>query len=286
MDPVSSKTNISKRSSSIISKDSIQRLLRDVKHILQHPLTDNGIYYKHDEEDMLKGYAMIVGPSGTPYFGGYYFFQLKYPTDYPYSPPKVTFCTNGEDVRFNPNLYKCGKVCVSILNTWTGDQWTSTQTISSVLLTLCSLFCENPLYNEPCVNNTHPDLKYYNTMIEYANIKIAVCGVVSLLYKKTFSSYNFTFHSFFPYFESDVLEHFKKNKAFFQEFAHKKKQEIQRPFLLTTSVLYSMKVYLDYSLILLQLEQLDIEGTQPILPSTSLVNSSENGKKEEKNESK
>jgi ubiquitin-protein ligase len=60
----------------IITKDTMNRLIKDIKEIILHPLTDNGIYYSHDEENMLKGYAMIVGPDDTPYFGGYYFFEL------------------------------------------------------------------------------------------------------------------------------------------------------------------------------------------------------------------
>ena len=48
------------------------------EYIFKNPLTDNGIYYCHDEEDILKGYAMIMGPEGTPYFGGYYFFEFSY----------------------------------------------------------------------------------------------------------------------------------------------------------------------------------------------------------------
>jgi ubiquitin-protein ligase len=75
-----------KEISKIIKKETIQRLLKDIKQIIKHPLTDNGIFYSHDETDMLKGYAMIIGPEGTPYFGGYYFFKFNFPTDYPYSP--------------------------------------------------------------------------------------------------------------------------------------------------------------------------------------------------------
>ena len=56
--------------SNFISKDTINRLIRDVKQIIKSPLTDNGIYYIHDDVDILKGYAMIIGPSDTPYFGG------------------------------------------------------------------------------------------------------------------------------------------------------------------------------------------------------------------------
>ena len=60
----------------IISKDTISRLLKDVKQIFKNPLTDNGIYYTHDDTDMMKGYALIIGPSDTPYFGGNYFLKL------------------------------------------------------------------------------------------------------------------------------------------------------------------------------------------------------------------
>ena len=80
---------------------------------------------------------MIVGPSETPYFGGFYFFEFKYPGDYPHSPPEVIYKTNGDNIRFNPNLYVNGKVCISLLNTWRGEQWTSCQTITTVLLNLC-----------------------------------------------------------------------------------------------------------------------------------------------------
>ena len=62
--------------STILKKETISRLLKDVKDIMKNPLTDNGIYYVHDETDMMKGYALIVGPSDTPYFGGFYFFKF------------------------------------------------------------------------------------------------------------------------------------------------------------------------------------------------------------------
>ena len=165
--------------SNFISKESVTRLLKDVKHIIKNTLTDNGIYYIHDDTDLLKGYALIIGPEDTPYYGGNYFFELKYPFDYPHTPPKVTSCTNGDDVRFNPNLYKCGKVCVSLLNTWRGEQWTSCQTISTVLLTLCTLLCKDPLLNEPGVSKIHPDMKNYTDIIEYSNINVAVCDIIN-----------------------------------------------------------------------------------------------------------
>ena len=93
-----------------------------------------------DTENMLKGYAMIIGPAYGLYANGIYFFLFHFPTDYPFTPPTVEYCTNDGTTRFNPNLYRQGKVCLSILNTWPGDSWTSCQSIRSVLLQLLLLF--------------------------------------------------------------------------------------------------------------------------------------------------
>jgi ubiquitin-conjugating enzyme E2 Z len=223
----------------MIKKETIQRLLRDVKQVMKHPLTDQGIYYVHDDTDMLKGYAMIIGPSDTPYFGGNYFFDISYPVDYPHSPPKVKYCTNGEKIRFNPNLYTCGKVCVSLLNTWRGEQWTSCQTISTMLLTLCTLLCKNPLLNEPGVGSGHSDIKNYNEIIEFYNIRIAVCDI---LHKKQ-GVYMRFFEHFYPF----VQENFLKNVDTLLEFAHKKNELLKGEVTNFKTGYYSMNVNVNYN---------------------------------------
>ena len=53
-----------------------KRLLRDIAKLIKSPLTDNGIYYAHDTDNMLKGYAMVYGPDDTIYRYGCYFFEL------------------------------------------------------------------------------------------------------------------------------------------------------------------------------------------------------------------
>jgi ubiquitin-protein ligase len=190
----------------VISTETIKRLLADVKYVFKNPLTDNGIYYCHDEEDILKGYAMIMGPEGTPYFGGYYFFELSYPSDYPFSPPKVKYMTNDGLTRFNPNLYKCGKVCVSILNTWSGDKWSACQTINSVLLTLCSLLNDTPLLNEPGVNKLSKDYVPYNKSIEYTNIDFAICALLD----KSNNKIPDKFKSFYPFMKELFIKNYDK----------------------------------------------------------------------------
>jgi ubiquitin-protein ligase len=221
----------------IITKDVIARLLRDVKNIIKNPLTENGIYYVHDDEDLLKGYAMIVGPSETPYFGGFYFFEFNYPTDYPHSPPLVKYMTNGDGIRFNPNLYTNGKVCISLLNTWRGEQWTSCQTISTVLLNLCTLLCKDPLLNEPGVSKSHQDFDNYTSIVEYKNIEIAILRMIT----KNPHSFNEKFNVFFPF----LKENFIKNTDAITKYLQEKAEKQTTPEKITTSM-YSMNTTLDY----------------------------------------
>jgi len=155
-----------------------KRLLRDVARMIKNPLTDNGIYYVHDSENMLKGYALVFGPDDSLYRYGAYMFEFTYPSQYPFVPPKVTYLTNDGKTRFNPNLYRNGKVCISLLNTWKGEQWTSCQTIKSILLSLVSLLHNEPLLNEPGIRKTHRDFKHYNSIIQYKNYEVAILGVL------------------------------------------------------------------------------------------------------------
>jgi ubiquitin-conjugating enzyme E2 Z len=233
-----------------VTKETMQRLLKDVKYIMKNPLTDQGIYYIHDDTDMMKGYAMIVGPSDTPYFGGFYFFEFTYPYDYPHTPPKVKYCTNANNIRFNPNLYTCGKVCVSLLNTWRGDQWTSCQTISTVLLTLCTLLCSDPLLNEPGVNKGHKDMENYTDIIEFSNLNIAVCDIVTK-HKRVYMPF---FDNFYPF----IKENFNKNYEKLLEFAQNRLSEKFKENKVLTTGFYNMIVTIDYKYIISKLQETKI----------------------------
>lgn len=247
-----------------IPKTTIQRLVSDIKTIQQNPLVENGIHYKHDEEDLLKGYALIVGPSDTPYFSGFYFFQIIYPRDYPYSPPRVIFDTNNGLIRFNPNLYTCGKVCVSLLNTWQGDQWTSCQTISSILLTICTILCKTPLLNEPGVSITHRDVDKYTNVIEYSNISVAICDILNknvLVYKP-----------YFVHFYEIYIDIFKQNYKQLEDYVNEKsKQQKDNTCKISVQIYHMKNISIDYNTLLKK-----IKSCYEFIQNDSLISSNNN----------
>lgn len=161
-----------------LSVSTQRRILKDVRDMLKNPLTDEGITYIHDEDNMMKGYAMIIGPPDSPYEHGFFLFELQFPVDYPFHPPRVLYRTNDGKTRFHPNLYSNGKVCLSILNTWEGEQWTSTQTIRSILMTIRSLFDRNALTMEPGITLSNPSVKTFDCIVQVKTVEIAMFRIL------------------------------------------------------------------------------------------------------------
>ena len=160
-------------------KQCIQRIHKDLDDIRKNPL--HGIFAAPDPNFVHICHAIIVGPEGTPYENGFFHFTLNFPDNYPFSPPTVTLQnTGGGKVRFNPNLYKNGKVCLSILGTWAGPGWHPSQSIASILLSIQSIMNEFPYYNEPGYERTrnYGQVKNYNNCIRYETLRIAVVDMI------------------------------------------------------------------------------------------------------------
>ena len=133
----------------------IKRIVnKDIKSIEHNKLNEAGIFIEFDEQNMLSARAMIIGPKDSIYEGGFLFFYINFPKNYPYSPPDVAYVPVN-NIRIHPNLYVghhksgYGKVCLSILGTWNGPQWTTIMDISTVLLSIQSILDKYPLLNEP-----------------------------------------------------------------------------------------------------------------------------------------
>ena len=197
------------QTSVVIPKETVTRLLRDIRDAVTDPtLGECGIIYRHSETDILTGYACIVGPPDSLYFGGYYFYLFKFPTNYPHSPPVVSFITNTGNIRFHPNFYANKKVCVSIVNTWRGEQWSGCQSIRSVLMTFQSLLDKEPLLHEPGIRPGHSDFIPYHQMVEYYNYKFACLTLM-----KELTRYVPLEASLVPDFQKFMNTRFRENKT-------------------------------------------------------------------------
>ncbi|KAM8874143.1 cell division cycle 34 homolog a [Spinachia spinachia] len=100
-----------------------------------------------DESDMYNWEVAIFGPPNTHYEGGYFKSRIKFPVDYPYSPPAFRFLTK----MWHPNIYENGDVCISILHPPVDDpqsgelpseRWNPTQNVRTILLSVISLLNE------------------------------------------------------------------------------------------------------------------------------------------------
>ena len=228
---------------SSLAKSTRSRLIKDIKEMMKYSDTNNNIYYKHSEDDLLTGYALIIGDEDSPYRYGNYMFRFTFPEDYPFSPPKVKYLTNDGVIRYHPNLYKNGTCCLSILNTWKGDQWTSCQTILSVLLSISSLFQNNSLLLEPGVRMYHPDVEKYNRIIEYKNIDFAVHEIVTMASEEQNVEKIFNLHYCIFLFRNEILEAFKRNvgpiMSWVEEYWHMNKNRY-------STSMYHLNVTLEY----------------------------------------
>jgi hypothetical protein len=236
-----------------MSDKRIKRIINEIKELNDSSsiLGENGIYYHYDESNINIVYALLVGPNDTPYEKGFYFFKFEYPLNYPMLPPIAKYCTQGYlmnpsnnssyEVRFNPNLYTCGKVCLSMLNTWSGPGWVPTNTISNVLVAIQALVLNDyPLMNEPGYENVDKkELMKYNNIIHYANIKISVLNMVNNTPTE------------FLCFKDKLYELFIKNIEYYRYFVLNKKDELKDR--LIESPVYGMKLIPDFNSLLNEL---------------------------------
>ncbi|KQS39321.1 uncharacterized protein Dere_GG17289, isoform C [Drosophila erecta] len=124
-----------------------------------------------DRLDIMK--VLITGPADTPYANGCFEFDVFFPPDYPNQPMLINLETTGRhSVRFNPNLYNDGKVCLSVLNTWHGrpeEKWNAqTSSFLQVLVSIQSLILvPEPYFNEPGFERSRGTPSGTNSSREY-----------------------------------------------------------------------------------------------------------------------
>ena len=196
-----------------MSTNAIKRIVnKDLKEIQKMDLQKLGIHVHFNEENMLEAKAIIIGPKNTPFENGILYFSIEFPKNYPFSPPKVSYISHSR-FRIHPNLYVGkshdnfkGKVCLSIINTWSGPKWTTIMHLGSILLSIQSLLDKNPLRNEPGFEKeTGIRNDTYNQVVQYDTFQNLILNNAANI------------HPDFLVFEGCIREHIKSEKETIQK---------------------------------------------------------------------
>lgn len=223
------------------SKICIKRIISDINELNNDYIPNIHIWY--DENNITSIKALIIGPEDTPYEDGFYYFSIDVPKTYPFQSPSAKFETINNQIRFNPNLYEGGKVCLSILGTWSGPKWTSVQTLKSLLLSIQSLLDENPINNEPGFDSVTKDekrAKDYNEYIRYHNYNFAIYEMLVNKNK-------------YPYFNDVIEKYFVNNYDKLKEKLIKLKSLDNKTY---KTFIWSHSVKVNYSELLIKYEKL------------------------------
>ena len=150
-----------------------KRLIKDFQ-TLYNDAKDNNIFVD-DSTDLSQINTIIIGPKNTSFQGGFFWIKLEPSAKYPFEPPKGTFMSPVQKLRVHPNLYCEGKICLSILGTWSGPSWTSLLNFSSIILSIQSILCENPITNEPGCEKYSKESAIssnYNIVVKYTTLRM------------------------------------------------------------------------------------------------------------------
>lgn len=129
---------------------SINRLRSELKEI------SNDSYYYYSifpqKNNFYKWDGILIGPQDSIFEGANIKISLEFPLEYPNKPPIFYFVTP----LFHPNVYKDGKVCISILHEGIdefeyeslSERWTPSQSINTILISIHSILA-NPNLDSP-----------------------------------------------------------------------------------------------------------------------------------------
>lgn len=175
---------------------SIKRILKDLQILDKNKeeLNKSGIWWYIDEFDIHNMSVLIIPKHKydindveltSPYTGGMFLFKFKIPTDFPLNPPTIEFFPKQNLCRLHPNYYEFGKVCLSVINTWSTPDWTPSTSLMSLISILEERFNERSICFEPSHEcDTNPNIKIFNDVVEYAVFQVAICNVLEKKYNE------------------------------------------------------------------------------------------------------
>lgn len=139
-----------------------QKLRNLLDYMLDNP-DENGCYFVDywDEkvENPFEWKAVINGPIGTPYEGGYYKLKISFSENFPTSGPKVVFITKV----YHCNISDTGTICLNLLK-----KWNSKTTIDEILKSVYQMMAvQNPDDAYSNEENINKGTQYKNNRKEF-----------------------------------------------------------------------------------------------------------------------
>jgi hypothetical protein len=145
----------------------------------------------------------------------------------------------------HPNMYASGKLCLSILGTWSGPSWTSAMSLTTIILALQSIMDDNPLKNEPGygigVTQKHQD---YHRIIEYYNLRDFVIKTL----KFTTSSEKTTNNDYLVYFKDFLVSYYLNHHLSISQRINNLAEKHPNQFSLSVSY-QNVSALIDYSVL-------------------------------------
>jgi ubiquitin-conjugating enzyme E2 Z len=194
-----------------LSKIAITRITKEFGEITKSPPCGIRVIVGDSVQSC---YAIITGPPDTAYAGAPFLIKIIFPSDYPFSAPKCKLLTTGGGtVRFGPNLYACGKICLSILGTWDGPGWAPNLSLSAVLISIQSLMSKDAAQNEPGHEKApKKEIDGLNNVLRHEVLRVAVLDQMKSVLNKKF-------------YDDDIceamLDHFRSSYQTYIEHAKK-----------------------------------------------------------------
>lgn len=180
---------------------------------------ESSIFMRVDENSPMIMRMLITGPKDTPYDSGCLIFDMYVDKSYPNKSPYCWFMNHGGK-RFNPNLYANGKVCLSLLGTWTAhsesEKWNEhTSSLLQILISIQSqILIDKPYYNEPSYE-AHIGNPAWEKISDDYNDNIRLYVLTSAMRDLLKNP------KLYPQFEDVIINHFKLKKEYILELCDK-----------------------------------------------------------------
>ncbi|CCC71811.1 hypothetical protein NCAS_0I01430 [Naumovozyma castellii] len=162
--------NMTQHDSDTTARSAANLLLRQYRELTdpKRAIPSFHIELEDDSNIFTWNIGVMVLNKDSIYHGGYFQSQMKFPKDFPFSPPQFKFIPP----IYHPNVYRDGKLCISILHQ-SGDAmtsepdnetWSPVQSVESVLISIVSLL-EDPNVSSPA--NVDAAVEYRKNYNEY-----------------------------------------------------------------------------------------------------------------------